>query len=230
MVSFLENFPPIIQALWGTGFTYLMTALGALGVFLGRELDKRLLNGMMGFAAGVMIAASYFSLLAPSIELSADLPGPIWLPAVGGFLLGGGFLWGVDKILPHLHVGDDQPEGLRTTWQRNILLVFAITLHNIPEGMAMAAPLLAGGVGRTSAVLLTIAAGLPMGLGALAGGLFGQLTPPTLAGTLGFAAGAMLFLVFHELLPEANCLDFPLAATLGAIFGVMLGLGLLVIH
>ncbi|HBG59151.1 MAG TPA: ZIP family metal transporter, partial [Anaerolineaceae bacterium] len=88
MVSFLENFPPIIQALWGTGFTYLMTALGALGVFLGKELDRRVLNGMMGFAAGVMIAASYFSLLAPSIELSVDLPGPIWLPAVGGFLLG----------------------------------------------------------------------------------------------------------------------------------------------
>ncbi|HOO58601.1 MAG TPA: ZIP family metal transporter, partial [Anaerolineaceae bacterium] len=153
MVSFLENFPPIIQALWGTGFTYLMTALGALGVFLGRELDKRLLNGMMGFAAGVMIAASYFSLLAPAIELSADLPGPIWLPAVGGFLLGGGFLWGVDKLLPHLHVGDDQPEGLRTTWQRNILLVFAITLHNIPEGLAVGVAFGAANAGLSGASL-----------------------------------------------------------------------------
>jgi len=109
-----------------------MTALGALGVFLGKELNKQVLNTMMGFAAGVMIAASYFSLLAPSIELSVNMPGPVWLPAVGGFLLGGGFLWVVDKLLPHLHVGDDQPEGLRTSWQRNILLVFAITLHNIP--------------------------------------------------------------------------------------------------
>ena len=154
MVSFLENFPPIIQALWGTGFTYLMTALGALGVFLGRELDKRLLNGMMGFAAGVMIAASYFSLLAPSIELSADLPGPIWLPAVGGFLIGGGFLWAVDKLLPHLHIGDDQPEGLRTTWQRNILLVFAITLHNIPEGLAVGVAFGAANAGLSGASCL----------------------------------------------------------------------------
>jgi ZIP family zinc transporter len=134
MVGFLEKFSPIIQALWGTGFTYLMTALGALGVFLGKELNKQVLNTMMGFAAGVMIAASYFSLLAPAIELSVNMPGPVWLPAVGGFLLGGGFLWVVDKLLPHLHVGDDQPEGLRTSWQRNILLVFAITLHNIPAG------------------------------------------------------------------------------------------------
>ena len=164
MVSFLENFPPIIQALWGTGFTYLMTALGALGVFLGRELDKRLLNGMMGFAAGVMIAASYFSLLAPSIELSADLPGPILMPAVGGFLLGGGFLWGVDKLLPHLHVGDDQPEGLRTTWQRNILLVFAITLHNIPEGLAVGVAFGAANAGLSGASL-TSAIALALGIG-----------------------------------------------------------------
>jgi len=153
MVSLLENFPPIIQALWGTGFTYLMTALGALGVFLGKELDRRVLNGMMGFAAGVMIAASYFSLLAPSIELSADLPGPIWLPAVGGFLLGGGFLWAVDKLLPHLHIGDDQPEGLRTSWQRNILLVFAITLHNIPEGLAVGVAFGAANAGLSGASL-----------------------------------------------------------------------------
>jgi ZIP family zinc transporter len=92
MVGFLEKFSPIIQALWGTGFTYLMTALGALGVFLGKELNKQVLNTMMGFAAGVMIAASYFSLLAPAIELSVNMPGPVWLPAVGGFLFGGGFL------------------------------------------------------------------------------------------------------------------------------------------
>jgi len=109
MAGFLENFSPIIQALWGTGFTYLMTALGALGVFFGKELNQRVLNAMMGFAAGVMIAASYFSLLAPSIELSVNLSGPVWLPAVGGFLLGGGFLWVVDKLLPHLHMGDESP-------------------------------------------------------------------------------------------------------------------------
>ena len=141
-----------------------MTALGALGVFLGKELDRRVLNGMMGFAAGVMIAASYFSLLAPSIELSADLPGPIWLPAVGGFLLGGGFLWAVDKLLPHLHIGDDQPEGLRTSWQRNILLVFAITLHNIPEGLAVGVAFGAANAGLSGASL-TSAIALALGIG-----------------------------------------------------------------
>ena len=258
MVSFLENFPPIIQALWGTGFTYLMTALGALGVFLGRELDKRLLNGMMGFAAGVMIAASYFSLLAPSIELSADLPGPIWLPAVGGFLIGGGFLWAVDKLLPHLHIGDDQPEGLRTTWQRNILLVFAITLHNIPEGLAVgvafgAANAGLSGASLTSAIALALGIGIqnfPEGLavsmplrgeGISKGRAFfwGQLSglvepiaavigaaatlsmQNLLPYALAFAAGAMIYVVAEELIPEAkmSSSDHSDIPTIGVLLG-----------
>jgi ZIP family zinc transporter len=155
---------------------------------------------------------------------------PLFFPTGRGSLIQTGLFLGLGIAAHNFPEGLVIGAGYLASQELGFSLALALCLHNIPEGMAMAAPLLAGGVGRTSAVLLTIAAGLPMGLGALAGGLFGQLTPTTLAGTLGFAAGAMLFLVFHELLPEANCLDFPLAATLGAIFGVMLGLGLLVIH
>ena len=119
-----------------TCFTWFVTALGAALVFLFKELNRKVLNGMLGFAAGVMIAASYFSLLAPAIEMTADTPFPPWLPAMLGFLAGGGFLWLIDKILPHLHFGlpMDQAEGLHTGWRRVILLILAITLHNFPEG------------------------------------------------------------------------------------------------
>lgn len=105
VIDKFAQFNPIIQALLGTAFTYAMTALGAAGVFLGKELNRKWLDAMMGFAAGVMIAASYFSLLAPAINMSGSLGVPVWMPAVVGFLAGGGFLLSVDKILPHLHPG-----------------------------------------------------------------------------------------------------------------------------
>lgn len=139
MAAWFADLQPVLQALLATGFTWFVTALGASVVFLFREIDRKTLDGMLGFAAGVMIAASYWSLLAPAIELAKDSTLPAWMPALTGFLVGGGFLWVLDRILPHLHLGFpmEEAEGIKTKWRRSVLLVLAITLHNIPEGLAV---------------------------------------------------------------------------------------------
>ena len=128
----------LIWAAGGTGFTFLMTALGAAIVFLFRnQIGAAIQRIFLGFAAGVMIAASVWSLLIPAIE-EAEAAGWIgWIPAAGGFLLGVGFLILMDSFLPHLHIGAAKPEGVSASWKRTTLLVFAVTLHNIPEGMAV---------------------------------------------------------------------------------------------
>ena len=139
MVGFLQQFHPVVQALLAGLFTWALTALGAAMVFMTKEIDKKILDTMLGFAAGVMIAASYWSLLAPAIEMSEDLNIPVWFPPMVGFLLGGIFLGGIDKILPHLHLGFpiEEAEGIKTSFQRSTLLILAVTLHNIPEGLAV---------------------------------------------------------------------------------------------
>ena len=139
MAAWFADLQPVLQALLATGFTWFVTALGASVVFLFREIDRKTLDGMLGFAAGVMIAASYWSLLAPAIELAKDSMLPAWMPALTGFLVGGAFLWVLDRILPHLHLGFpmEEAEGIKTKWRRSVLLVLAITLHNIPEGLAV---------------------------------------------------------------------------------------------
>lgn len=136
MIDWLSQFTPVTQALIGTMFTWGVTALGASLVFFFKRINKSALNGMLGFAAGVMMAASFGSLLAPSIEMAEELGQLPWLTAAIGFLGGGAFLFAVDKLLPHLHpvLDTSQAEGIKTGWQRSILLVLAITLHNIPEG------------------------------------------------------------------------------------------------
>jgi ZIP family zinc transporter len=133
------SFSPVLQALIATLFTYSITALGAGLVFLTKNVSQRFLNAMLGFAAGVMIAASYWSLLAPSVELSRGGSLPVWIPPVIGFLAGGGALWLIDRLLPHLHLGFPEAdiEGLPTSWKRSTLLMLAVTLHNIPEGLAV---------------------------------------------------------------------------------------------
>lgn len=138
-MTWFLSLPPITQAFLATCFTWGVTALGAAAVFVFKNVDRRVLDGMLGFAAGVMIAASFWSLLAPAIQMTEESGGIPWLPAVVGFLLGGAFLWLVDRILPHLHIGypTEEAEGLPTSWQRSILLVMAITLHNFPEGLAV---------------------------------------------------------------------------------------------
>lgn len=220
MVAFFEQYSPIVQALMGTLFTWGMTALGSAGVFLTKEVNRNLLNGMLGFAAGVMIAASYWSLLAPAIEMSEGLSVPIWFPAVVGFLLGGIFLFAVDKLLPHLHMGMEEAEGPKTSWQRSVLLITAITLHNIPEGLAVgvafgAAAAGVEGAGVSSAIALALGIGIqnfPEGLavsaplrreGWTAGKafMFGQLSGivEPIAGMIGAAAT----LLIRPLLPYA---------------------------
>ncbi|RHR11273.1 ZIP family metal transporter [Pseudoflavonifractor sp. AF19-9AC] len=156
---------PILWAAVGTGFTFLMTALGAATVlvFRGRTTPS-LQRIFLGFAAGVMVAASVFSLLLPAIEETEALGGIGWLPAAGGFLLGVLFLWGVDSLLPHLHPEAEAPEGLPSSWRRTTLMVLAVTLHNIPEGMAVglsfALAAQHSGGGLSAAMALAIGIGL----------------------------------------------------------------------
>jgi ZIP family zinc transporter len=258
LVSFFQGYNPVTQALIATLFTWFLTAAGATPVFFTRRVNQKIMDGMLGMAAGIMIAASFWSLLAPSIEMSAG----DWRPATIGFLVGGFFLYLIDKILPHLHLGLDvsQAEGIKTSWQRSVLLVMAITLHNIPEGLAVgvafgavahaasasqanemmlagialaigiglqnlpeglavAMPLRREGLGRFRAFIYGQASGLVEPIAGVLGAWLvlsvGRLLPYGLA----FAAGAMIFVVVEELIPECqrnNNTDF---ATLGAMSG-----------
>lgn len=270
MFTWLEGIHPVLQALLATLFTWGVTALGAAAVFVTREVNKRLLQGMLGFAAGVMIAASFWSLLAPAIEMAEASGVPAWLPAVLGFLAGGAFLYVVDRLIPHLHLGFpiEETEGIKTSWQRSVLLVLAITLHNIPEGLAVGVAFGAVAAGLPSAALpgaiaLAIGIGLqnfPEGLAVsmplrgeglsrgrsfFLGQLSGVVEPiagvlgaaavlamrPILPYALAFAAGAMIYVVVEELIPESQREDESLAqagkptggrtdiATLGAMGG-----------
>jgi len=165
--DFFIQFSPEMQALIATLFTWGVTALGAALVFFFKTFNQKLLDAMMGFAAGVMIAASFWSLLAPSIAMAEELGNVAsWIPALVGFMTGGLFLAGVDKILPHLHPGfsNDKSEGPATKWQRSVLLVLAITLHNIPEGLAIGVAFGAVSMGLPSASL-GAAIALAIGIG-----------------------------------------------------------------
>ena len=256
MITQLSQLNPILQALLGTLFTWFVTALGAATVFLAKEVKRKLLDTMLGFAGGVMIAASYWSLLAPAIEMAKEGPLPAWVPAAVGFLLGGVFLRGVDYILPHLHQGETQPEGVKTTWQRITLLILAITLHNFPEGLAVGVAFGAVASGLPSATMAgAIALALGIGIQNFPEGMavsmplrregysrlksfwFGQLSGivepiagvlgaaavlvarPILPYALAFAAGAMIFVVAEDLIPESQNGGNTHQATLGVMLG-----------
>ncbi len=258
MMDLVQSLPPIIQALLGTGFTWGVTAVGAAVVFTREDPSRKMLDGMLGFAGGVMIAASYWSLLAPAIEMSQGGQLPAWFPAATGFLLGGLFLRGADRLLPHLHLGfpEEEAEGVKTTWRRTTLLILAITLHNIPEGLAVGVAFGAVAAGLPSATLtgaiaLTVGIGLqnfPEGVAVAMplrrtgmsrwksfwyGQLSGMVEP--IAGIVGaavvivaeailpyalaFAAGAMIFVVIEEVIPEAQRGGHTDWATLTAMLG-----------
>jgi ZIP family zinc transporter len=258
MIDVVQNLHPVMQALLATSFTWAMTALGAAAVFLAKDVSKRVLDGMLGFAGGVMVAASYWSLLAPAIEMSAGKDIPAWFPAAAGFLVGGIFLRGIDKILPHLHLGFpiEEAEGIKTSWQRSTLLILAITLHNIPEGLAVGVAfgaVVAGFPAATlpAAIALAIGIGIqnfPEGLavsmplrregvsrlksfwyGQLSGivepiaGVIGAaaviLAQPILPYALAFAAGAMIFVVVEEVVPESQRGGNTDLATMSAMIG-----------
>jgi ZIP family zinc transporter len=261
MIEWFTNLPPIVQALLATCFTWFVTALGAASVFFFRTVNRKVLDGMLGFAAGVMIAASYWSLLAPAIEMAEEAGGPGWIPAAVGFLLGGAFLWGVDAVLPHLHIGypTEEAEGLQTSWRRSVLLVLAITLHNFPEGLAVgvafgavAAGLPAASLAGAAALALGIglqnfpegmAVSVPLrreGMSRLKSFWYGQMSglvepiagvlgaaavllmKPILPYALAFAAGAMIYVVVEELIPESQLETSTDVATVGSMLGFAL--------
>jgi len=257
-MAWFENLSPIVQALLATCFTWFLTALGAGLVFFFRSINRKVLDGMLGFAAGVMIAASYWSLLAPAIEMAEESSLPAWVPATAGFLLGGAFLWLVDAILPHLHIGFpmEEAEGIKTSWHRSVLLVLAITLHNFPEGLAVGVAFGALSAGLpaatlTGAVALALGIGIqnfpegaavsvPLrreGMSRLKSFFYGQLSGvvepfagvlgaaavlfmrPILPYALAFAAGAMIYVVVEELIPESQLESMTDVATIGAMLG-----------
>lgn len=166
MIEYFQNLHPVSQSFIATCFTWGVTATGAAFVFLFRKVNMKVLDGMLGFAAGVMIAASYWSLLAPAIEMSEGRGVPVWLPPLIGFLLGGLCLRGIDRILPHLHSGFamSKAEGIKTSWHRSTLLVLSITLHNFPEGLAIGVAFGAAASGIPSATFAGAAA-LAIGIG-----------------------------------------------------------------
>lgn len=258
-MDWISNLNPVLQALVATSFTWFVTALGSATVFVFKSINKKVLNGMLGFAAGVMIAASFWSLLAPAINMAEEAGMIAWIPPVIGFLAGGAFLWLVDMFMPHLHIGgtSDEPEGVKTGWQRSILLVLAITLHNIPEGLAVgvgfgaaAADLPAASLAGAMALALGIgiqnfpegaAVSVPLrreGLSRWKSFVYGQASglvepiagvigaaaviamKPILPYALSFAAGAMIYVVVEELIPEAQQeKHHSNVGTLGAMIG-----------
>ena len=261
MFTELLSYGPLALAIIGTGFTFFMTALGAATVYFVRdEMNAEIMRGFLGFAAGVMIAASIWSLLIPAIDMAAESGLPEWLPAGGGFAIGGIFLLLLDRLLPHLHLGSDEPEGMKSSFKRTTLLVFAVTLHNIPEGMAVGLSFgLAGQTGSAAALAgaFTLAAGMglqnfPEGAaislplkkegfsknksfvaGALSGivepiaGVIGVLLVSTVQGImpwmLSFAAGAMIYVVVEELIPESQMSEHHShAGTIGAMVGFLI--------
>ena len=251
---------PVLLALIGTGFTFLMTALGAATVFLFRkEINAATQQVFLGFAAGVMIAASVWSLLIPAIEMAEQQGSSGWVPAAGGFLLGALFLLLLDHILPHLHPGSEQPEGISSQLKRTTMLIFAVTLHNIPEGMAVglsfalaaqensisvtvagamalaagiglqnfpegaaiALPLRQEGLSRTQAFIYGALSGIVEPIGGVITVLIAGSVVPLMPWLLAFAAGAMIYVVVEELIPEAHLGEHSHTGTAGVLAGFL---------
>jgi ZIP family zinc transporter len=256
--GFLSDLNPLVQALVGTTFTWAMTAAGAAVVLMGTRMSRALLDAMLGFAAGVMIAASYWSLLAPAIAMSEAGPLPSWIPPAVGFLLGGVVLRIIDRLLPHLHLGEprEAAEGVQTTWRRTTLLVLAITIHNIPEGlavgvafgaaaahvpsanlagavalaigigiqnfpegMAVSMPLRAAGMSRAKSFCFGQLSGLVEPVGGVLGAAAVLTAHAILPYAMAFAAGAMIFVVIEDLVPEAQRSGNVDISTAGAMIG-----------
>jgi ZIP family zinc transporter len=259
--SFFTGIGPVWAALIATTFTWLVTAAGASLVFFFKALNRNILDPMLGFTGGVMVAASFWSLLNPAIEMSERLyPSMSWMPAAVGFLAGAMFLYGLDKLTPHLHInfGEAETEGTKTQWHRTTLLVLAITLHNIPEGLAVGVLFGAAAQGMPEASIagaITLAVGIGIqnfpeglavamplrrqGVSRLKSFWFGQLSAivepvagvigavaviylqPLLPFALAFAAGAMIYVVVEEVIPETQRDKYTDRSTLGFIGGFL---------
>jgi len=263
IINYLSEINPVLAALYASTFTWLVTALGAAFVFFFKTMNRNFLDSMLGFTGGVMVAASIWSLLIPAINMSEGEGFIQVFPAVMGFLMGAGFLFALDKLLPHFHVNFRQVEGVKSPWQKTTLLVLAITLHNIPEGLAVGVLFgaVAAGVPEASiggAVALAVGIGLQnfpegiavamplrrMGISRRKSFYYGQLSAvvepmaavlgafavafftPLLPYALAFAAGAMMFVVVEEVIPEAQQNKDSDWATLGFIGGFILMMSL----
>ena len=248
----------------GVWLPFLGTALGAACVFLLRDgLGERVNRALLGFASGVMVAASVWSLLIPAMEQSEAMGRWAFVPAAGGFLLGMAFLLALDRLIPHLHVDSNEPEGPRCSLGRSAMMVLAVTLHNIPEGMAVGVmyaglrmggaslsaagafalslgiaiqnfpegaiislPLHSGGTSRTRAFLLGALSGLVEPVAALVTILLADVLTPVLPVLLSFAAGAMLYVVVEELIPESAAGHHSNIGTIGFAIGFALMMAL----
>jgi len=263
VIAFFQKTDPVLGALYATLFTWGLTALGASLVFFVKELNRAVLDGLLGFTGGVMVAASFWSLLAPGIEMSPGEGFVKVMPAAIGFGLGALFIFALDKVLPHIHINFKESEGIKTPWHRTTLLVMAITLHNIPEGLAVG--VLFGGVAAglpeasiAGAVVLAlgigiqnlpegIAVSMPLrrqGMSRFKSFWYGQLSAivepiaavigavavtfftPILPYALAFAAGAMIFVVVEEVIPETQLDKYTDIATLGFIGGFIVMMSL----
>lgn len=260
--NFFREIGPVYAALIATLFTWFVTLLGAGMVFFFKSMNKKWQDVMLGFTGGVMLAASFWSLLNPSIELAAkSYPDMPWMPAAVGFLAGALFIFGLDKLAPHLHIDfrENESEGVKTNWHRTTLLILAITLHNIPEGLAVgvlfgAAANGLDGVTYAAAIALALGIGLQnfpegfavamplrrQGVSRLKSFWYGQLSAvvepvagvigavavvtiqPILPFALAFAAGAMIFVVVEEVIPETQRDKNTDLAVLGLIGGFVL--------
>ena len=256
IIDFFLSISPIAGAFYATLFTWGLTALGASSVFFIKNMNRAVLDGLLGFTGGVMVAASFWSLLAPGIEMSPGEGFVKVIPAAVGFGLGALFIFGLDKVLPHIHINFKETEGIKTPWHKTTLLVLAITLHNIPEGLAVG--VLFGGVAAgipeasiTGAVALAIGIGIqnfPEGIAvsmpmrrlgssrfksfwygqlsaivepiaAVVGAIAVSFFTPLLPYALAFAAGAMIFVVVEEVIPETQQDKYTDIATLGFMGG-----------
>ena len=262
VIQYFSEIDPVLAAFYATSFTWFLTAAGASLVFFFKTLRRSILDGLLGFTGGVMVAASCFGLLVPAIDQAAEsgMSGG-WevMPASVGFLLGAIFLFGMDKLLPHLHInfGEDESEGLQTNWKSTTLLVSAITLHNIPEGLAVGVMFGAAG-GDLSMVAMAVTLAIGIGIQNFPEGIavamplrrqgvsrfksfwYGQMSAivepiagvlgawavttfePMLPYSLGFAAGAMIYVVVEEVIPETQRDKFTDLAVMGFIVGFLL--------
>ena len=256
LIDFFSNISPVKGAFIATIFTWLLTAFGASFVFLFKTMHRGFLDAMLGFTGGVMVAASFWSLLAPGIEMSPGEGFVKVIPAAVGFELGALFIFSLDKVLPHIHINFKDSEGIKTPWHKTTLLVLAITLHNIPEGLAVGVLFggVAAGIPEASiggAVALAIGIGIQnfpegiavsmplrrQGVSKFKSFWYGQLSAivepvaavlgavavtfftPILPYALAFAAGAMIFVVVEEVIPETQLDKYTDQATLGFIGG-----------
>jgi len=267
IIAYFSGLSPMMQGLLGSTFTWFVTALGAAVVFFIKDVKKGFMDTLLGFTAGVMLAASFWSLLNPAIEIAHATWSHqwAWVPVAIGFLGGAVFLFSLDQLLPHLHLNEpiEKSEGVKTNWNRTVLLVLAITLHNIPEGLAVGVafgavaegipgadlagaialtigigiqdfpeglavslPLRRFGMSRTKSFLYGQLSGIVEPIAAVAGVALVMIAQSVLPYALAFAAGAMIYVVVEEVIPESQSNGHNDRATLGLMFGFVIMMAL----